>query len=141
MTMRLEFDVVAALPPEAVHDFLKTPSDWPRLFTAFRPVTLRKDGWTTVPIRRSPIPLIAKITTDEPRRVAWDLRGFWKGDGEVRFEDIGEGTRITGYEQIDLPHFLGLGRLIEKSAEPRFGVVWESGWRRLRKMEPQTDAN
>ena len=139
--MRLEFDVSTALPQEQVHDFFKTPSDWPRLFTAFRPATRRKDGWTTVPIRRSPIPLVARITVDEPGRIAWDLRGFWKGDGEVRFEDVANGTQVTGYEQIDLPRLLGLGRLIGKWAEPRFALVWESGWRRLRKMKPETGAS
>ncbi|MDJ0496711.1 MAG: hypothetical protein QNJ89_02700 [Acidimicrobiia bacterium] len=140
VTMRLEFDVPTALSPEEVRDFFKTPSDWPRLFTAFRPATLRKDGWTTVPIRRSPIPLVAKITVDEPGRVAWKLRGFWKGDGEVRFEAVADGTRVTGYEQIDLPRLLGLGRLIARWAEPRFALVWESGWRRLRKMKPEASA-
>ena len=139
--MRLEFDVFTALPPEQVYDFFKTPLDWPRLFTAFGPATERNDGWTTVPIRRSPIPLIARITTDEPQRVAWDLRGFWRGDGEVRFEDIARGTRVTGYEQIEVPRLLGLGRLIEKWAEPRFALVWESGWRRLRKMTPTTETD
>jgi hypothetical protein len=128
VTMRLEFDVPTALPPEQVHDFFKTPLDWPRLFTAFRPAEARDDDWTTVPIRRLPLPLIARITTDEPDRVAWDLRGFWQGDGEVRFHGSAEGTRVTGHEEIDVPHLLGIGRLIEKWAEPRFALVWESGW-------------
>ena len=77
-------------------------------------------------MRRSPIPLVANNTADEPgRRVAWDLAGFWKGDGEVRFEAIPDGTRVTGYEEVALPRLLGLGRLIERWAEPRFASVWE----------------
>ena len=135
--MRLDFDVVTRLPPDDVYDYFRTPTDWPRLFPAFRQASPRKDGWIEVPMHKSPIPLIARNTVDEPgRRVAWDLAGFWKGDGEVRFEPTPTGTRVTGHEEIYLPRLLGLGRLLEMWAEPRFAAVWEGGWRRLRRMEP-----
>jgi hypothetical protein len=139
--MRLEFDLETRLSPDVAYDFFRTPADWPRLFPAFRPASQRGDGWFTVPMRRSPIPLVANNTADEPgRRVAWDLAGFWKGDGEVRFEAIPDGTRVTGYEEVALPRLLGLGRLIGRGAEPRFASVWEGGWRRLRRMDPDASA-
>ena len=135
--MRLEFDVETRLPPERIYDFFETPADWPQLFPAFGEASRRDDGWFNVPMHRSPLPLVARNTADEPgRRVAWDLAGFWKGDGEVRFEKTATGTRITGHEEINLPRLLGLGTLIEKWAEPRFAAVWEGGWRRLRTMGP-----
>lgn len=141
MTMRLDFDVATRLSPEQVYAFFKTPADWPRLFPAFGEVSVRDDGWFTVPMHRSPVPLIAKNTVDDPgRRVAWDLRGLWKGDGEVRFELTGDGTRVTGHEEVTLPRLLGLGSQLEKWAQPRFAAVWEGGWRRLRKMEPTDPA-
>jgi hypothetical protein len=135
--MWLDFHVATRLPPEEVYDFFRTPADWPRLFSAFGDVSVRDDGWYTVPMHRSPIPLVAKNTADRPgERVAWDLRGFWKGDGEVRLEATATGTRVAGHEEVNLPRLLGLGALLDKWAEPRFAAVWESGWRRLRKMDP-----
>ena len=135
--MRLEFDVTTRLSPEQVYDFFRTPADWPRLFPAFGQATTRGDGWFSIPMRRSPIPLIAKNTVAEPgKRMAWDLRGFWKGDGEVRFDAIATGTRVTGHEEVILPRLLGFGTLLERWTQPRFAAVWEGGWRRLRKMNP-----
>lgn len=135
--MRLEFDVATRLAPDQVYAFFETPADWPRLFPAFREARAAGDGWTKVPMHRSPIPLVARNVADEPgRRVAWDLRGFWKGDGEVRLAATSDGTRVTGHEEINLPRLLGLGTLIERWAEPRFAAVWEGGWRRLRNMDP-----
>ena len=137
MSMRLEFDIDTRLPPELVYEFFATPSDWSRLFPAFGEAQRRKDGWFRVPMHRSPIPLIARNTINQPaRRVAWALAGFWKGDGEVRFEQTTAGTHITGHEQVDLPRWLGLGTWLERWAEPRFAALWESGWRRLRESGP-----
>ncbi len=137
--MHIEFDETTVLPPSAIYDYMKTPGDWPRLFGAFGEVTDRGDGWFTVPMRRSPIPLTTRITAAEPDRyVAWEFRGFWKGTGETRLEAVGEGTRITGYETIHLPALLGLGRSLERVLEPRFVAVWESGWRRLHRIAPRS---
>jgi hypothetical protein len=137
--MRLEFEVETRLPPEQIYAFFKTPADWPRLFPAFGEATVRDDGLYRVPMHRSPIPLVAGNTTNEPgRKVAWDLVGFWKGDGEVRFEATAAGTRVTGHEEISLPRLLGLGSLLERWAEPRVAAVWEGGWRRLRRMDPSS---
>ena len=137
--MRLEFDVATRLTPDEIYDFFRTPAEWPRLFPAFGAVSVGDDGWFKVAMHRSPFPLVAKNTADEPgQRVAWDLRGFWKGDGEVRFEATAAGTRVTGHEEINLPRLLGVGALLERWAEPRFAAAWEGGWRRLRRMEPSS---
>ncbi|MCP4305007.1 MAG: hypothetical protein GY926_05425 [bacterium] len=134
--MHLAFDETFAITPAEAYDFYKTPADWPRLFKAFTKVTDRGDGWYTVWIKRTPIPLIAKITVDEPdERVAWDFRGTWSGDGAVRFELTDTGTRITGHETIALPRLL---QFMERHLESGFAAVWEGGWRRLRKR--RTDA-
>jgi hypothetical protein len=133
--MHLEFDETFSISPATAYDYFKSPHDWPRLFGAFGTITDRGNGWLAVPLRRSPFPLIARTTIDEPAvRVAWDLRGFWSGDGEVRFEALGDGTRITGHETVNLPRLLGLRVLVERWAEPRFAAVWESGWRKLRRL-------
>jgi hypothetical protein len=132
--MNLDFDLLTDLTPEEVYDYFKSPHEWPRLFPAFGPASDRKDRWVKVPIRRSPFSLTAQITTAAPYvKVTWDLRGFWKGRGEVRFDSIPGGTRITGCEKVTPPRLLGWGGLLERWAEPRFAAVWESGWRKIRR--------
>jgi hypothetical protein len=132
--MHFEFDETIPLPPGAVYDDFKTPQDWVRLFGAFGEVTDRGGGWFAVPMRRSPFPLVARMTVTEPdTRAAWDLRGFWKGDGEIRLEAVGDGTRLTGHETVNIPRLMGIGSLLVKRIEPRFVAVWESGWKRLRR--------
>ncbi|MEN8233746.1 MAG: SRPBCC family protein [Actinomycetota bacterium] len=134
--MHLEFDETFDLPPAEIYDYFKTPQDWGRLYGAFGDVTDRGDGWFAVPMRRSPFPLVAKMTVTEPEtEAAWDFKGFWKGHGEVHLEAIDGGTRVTGYETVTIPRLLGLGPLLEKRLEPFLVAVWESGWRRLRKPD------
>jgi hypothetical protein len=129
--VHLVFDETFSITPAEAYDFCKTPADWPRRFGAFTNVTDRGNGWYAVWIRRTPIPLIAKITVDEPeQQLAWDFRGLWRGDGAVQFEATTLGTRITGHETIAVPRPL---RFIERFLEPGFAAVWEGGWRRLRK--------
>ncbi len=135
--MRLDFDEVFQITAAEAYDYCKTPKDWPRLFPALTKVSDRGTGWYTVWIRRTPIPLVAKITTSEPdKQVAWDFRGFWKGDGAVQFEETDGGTRITGHEIITLP---GPLRLIDRRLQPGFAAVWEGGWRRLRRRSAQPE--
>ena len=134
--MNLDFDLLTDLSPKEVYACFETPIEWPGLFTAFGTATEGKDRWVHVPIRRSPFSLQARITTADPHvRVAWDLRGFWSGRGEVRIEAVPKGSRITGYEKVAPPRLFGWGGLLERWAEPRFAAVWESGWRRIRRGE------
>lgn len=66
-------------------------------------------------------------------RVAWDFRGFWRGDGALQFVETPAGTRITGHETITIPGPRVVAGPVERSLEPGFAAVWEGGWRRLRK--------
>ena len=131
--MHIEFDETVQLPADAVYDYFKTPRDWVRLYGVAGEVTDRGDGWFAVPMRRSPFPLVARMTVTVPdTRAAWDLRGFWRGRGEINLEAVGDGTRIPRHETVNIPRLLGLGPLLEKRIEPRFVAMWESGWKRLR---------
>lgn len=129
---REEFD----LPVTEVYPYFRTPKDWPRLYGAFGAVEDRGNGWYAVPLRRFPFPLIAKVTTDEPERcVRWTLRGFWRGEGEVRFTPTGRGVLVEGYEHITVWPLFWVAPLVERLfLERRFKKVWESGWRRLRRQ-------
>lgn len=134
--MLIEFDEEVELPADAVYPYFQTPADWPRLYGSFGAVQDRGDGWFAVPLRRFPFPLVAKVTRDEPLRcVRWAFKGFWRGEGEVRFTPAVGGTRVEGYERIAVPRLLGLGPVVERLfLERRFARLWESGWRRLRRL-------
>lgn len=134
--MNLEFDLVTDMPPEEVYAYFETPQNWPGLFTAFGAASETTNNWVKVPIRRSPFTLRTRVTMAvPPQKVAWGMRGFWSGRGEVRLEPIPGGTRITGFEKVSPPWLLGWGGLLERWAAPRFAAVWESGWRRIRRRE------
>ncbi len=136
--MRLDFDLQTDLSPEDIYSYFRTPHDWPRLFTAFGPAEEDDDGWVRVRIRHSPFALSAKnITTEENQSATWDLRGFWKGRGEIHLTPIPNGTQITGFEKVSPPRLLGWGGLFERWAAPSFAAVWESGWRQIRRNADQ----
>lgn len=132
--MLIRFHEEFELSPGEVYGYFRTPQDWPRLFGAFGNVQDKGDGWYAVPLRRFPFPLIAKVTTDEPERcVRWTFRGFWCGEGEVRFTPTSRGVRVQGHERITVRPLFWLAPLVERVLlERRFTKVWESGWRRLR---------
>lgn len=138
--MHLEFNEDIPLLPADIYSYMKTPADWTRLYGSFGEVEDRGDGWFAVPLRRSPFPLVVRITNSEPeRRVAWEFCGFWTGSGEVNLASKGSATRVTGYETVAMPRLLGLGPLIERRfLESSFEAIWAAGWRRLRRM---ADAN
>jgi hypothetical protein len=139
--MHFEFDETVQLSPDVVYDYFKTPRDWVRLYGAFGEIKDRGDGWFAVPMRRSPFPLVARMTVTEPdTQAAWDFKGFWKGHGEVHLATIDGGTRVTGHETVTIPRLLGLGPLLEKRIEPQFVAVWESGWKRLRRTARTDEA-
>ena len=131
-----EFNEEIPLPAKEIYAFMQTPADWTRLYGSFGDVVDRGDGWHAVPLRRFPFPLIARIVEDVPhQRVAWEFRGFWRGTGAINLEPTAAGTRVTGYEDISIPRLAGLGRLVERRyLDRRFRAVWDSGWRRLRRM-------
>lgn len=134
--MRVEFDLETELSPEEVYRYFETPECWPDLFTAFAAAHTNEDGWTKVPIHRSPFVLTARNTrVDAPNTAQWVLRGFWSGNGAVALSVTGTGTRIVGFEEVRPPLLLRLGGILERWAEPRFTAVWETGWRQIRRIE------
>lgn len=137
--MRIDFNETFDVPVEEVYGYFKTPVDWPRLFGTFGEVSDRGEGWYAVPLKGSPFPLVAKIVVDEPRqKVRWIFGGFWRGTGEVRFLDQPDGVRVEGFEEIAVRGLGLLSPVVERTLlERRFRAVWETGWRRLRKIEHQ----
>jgi len=131
--MLIRFDKQFTLPIDEIFSYFRTPADWTRLYGLADAVRDRGNGWVAVPLKSFPFPLVAKNTDVElNRRVRWEFRGFWRGDGEVRFIASDEGVRIEGYERIAVRWLGMLSPLVEKLfLESRFRAIWELGWRRL----------
>lgn len=123
------------LPSGEVYDYFRSPADWPRLFGLASDVKNLGDDWFAVPLHRFPFPLVARNTENEPnRRVCWKFRGFWRGQGEVRFTETVGGVVVEGYEEIAVRWLFFLSPLIERLfLQTRFEAIWDIGWRRLRK--------
>lgn len=140
--MRIEFDESFALPIEEVFAYFRSPADWVRLYGFAGKARELPDGWTAVPLKRFPFPLVARVTERiENRRVAWIFRGFWKGSGAVDFAREGDRTRVRGFEEIAVRYLGPLSRPLEKLAlERQFRFIWALGWRRLRKREATSEA-
>lgn len=121
---------------EEVFAYFASPADWGRLY-GFVGVRDLGDGWFAVGLKSFPFPLVAKTTTLEPnQRVRWTFRGFWRGDGEVRFGSSPAGTEIVGYEEIGIRWLFGLSPVVERLfLESRFHAIWQLGWKRLRQRE------
>ncbi|NUM52008.1 MAG: hypothetical protein HUU46_00040 [Candidatus Hydrogenedentes bacterium] len=138
--MRIEFSETFSVPVEEAFSYFPTPPDWVRLFGFAAEVEHRGDGWYSVPLKRFPIPLTARVDETIPnRRVHWVFRGFWRGEGEVNFSPTADGVTISGFEEIRVPWMLGIGPWVERNYLQRpFERLWESGWRRLRR---RGDAN
>jgi hypothetical protein len=133
--MLIEFSEELELPVESIYPYFRSPREWTTLYGAFGDIRDKGDGWFAVPLRGFPFPLVARITGDEPlKRVAWEFRGFWRGEGEVVFEPTARGVRVQGYERISIAPLLWLSPIVERLfLERRFQAIWESGWRRLRR--------
>ena len=130
--MRIEFDETVPVSVAAAYSFFRSPRDWIRLYGAFGEVRDVGDGWFRVPLRRFPFPLVARITRDEPNRsVRWELRGFFRGQGQVSLESSADGVRITGFEEVTTPLPRRAAWIERRLLEPRFRAIWASGFRRL----------
>jgi hypothetical protein len=134
--VKIEFCEEIPLPPAEIYRYLRSPRDWVELYGSFGEVEARGEGWYAVPLRRWPFPLVARVTEQvAERRVAWELTGFWTGHGEIVLEPSGQGTLVSGQETVRIPRLLGIGRMLERRIfEARFRAIWDSGWRRLRRM-------
>lgn len=136
--MRIDFDETFQLPVDVVESYFRTPADWVRLYGLAGEVEDRGDGWIAVPLAGFPFPLLAKtVEHQQGERVRWVFRGFWKGEGEVRFGRTRTGgCRIQGFEEIAVRPLGPLSRALERLfLERRFRAIWALGWRRLRRSQ------
>lgn len=136
--MIIRFRETFALPAADVYAYFRSPADWVRLYGFAGAVRERGDGWYAVPLKDFPFPLVARITAAEPsRRVSWQFRGFWKGDGEIRIEEFLGGVVVEGHERLAVRWLWQLSPFVERHfLERAFRSVWQIGWERLRKHEP-----
>ena len=135
--MIIRFQQEFLLPVDEVYPYFRTPADWNRLCGLEGAVRDLGDGWYAVPLKRFPFPLVARNTEQRVNEfVRWVFRGFWRGEGEVSFEETPNGVRIVGYEEISIRWLFFLSRVIERLfLERRFRSIWEIGWNQLRKRE------
>lgn len=141
--MRIDFQEEFRLPVSEVYSYFETPADWARLYGLAGQVEDRGGGWYAVPLANFPFPLVARNTVQEPeRRVKWDFRGFWRGEGEVRFAETSDGgTRVEGYEEVGVRPLMCLSPVVEKLfLERQFRDIWRLGWRRLRTFQPSAES-
>lgn len=140
--MFLTFEERIALPPAVVYAYFRSPEDWVRLYGAFGAVERLEDGWRSVRLQGFPFPLVAKIVVDEPeRRVRWTFRGFWEGEGEVRFAPSEGGVIVSGHEDIRPRGLRWLGPVAEWAyLDRRFRAIWALGFRRLHKQAARAHA-
>ena len=129
--MRIDFDERVPAPPEVVFDYFRAPTEWPRLYGSFGEVRDLGRGWYAVPMAGARADLEARLTHLElDRRAAWELRGALPGVGEVNLTPWRGGTRITGFEEIE----------VESAHDPDsvakmthvFEAIWQMGWDSLR---------
>jgi hypothetical protein len=140
--MRLEFSERFALPVGEVFGYFASPADWGRLY-GFAGVRDLGDGWFAVGLKGFPFPLVAKTTLVEPNRIVrWTFRGFWRGEGEVRFTPADGSVLVEGFEEIAVRPLWVLSPVAERLfLRERFQAVWALGWKRLRKREPLATAS
>jgi hypothetical protein len=135
--MIIQFKEKFALPIDEVFSYFRSPADWTRLYGLDGEVKDLGEGWFAIPLKSFPFPLVAKNTIVEPaKRVHWIFRGFWRGEGEITFQQSIKHVTIEGYEEISIRWLFFLSPLVEKLfLERLFRGIWELGWRRLRKAE------
>lgn len=136
--MNITFNERFRLPVAEVYEYFRTPADWTRLYGMVGDPTDLGNGWYSIGLKGFPFPLVAKNVENEPEKlVRWVFRGFWRGKGEVRFEEIAGGVVVTGFEEITVRWLFSLSSLVEKAVlERRFRTIWDIGWHRLHKREP-----
>jgi len=135
--MIIEFNERFNLPVEEIYSQFQTPADWTRVFGFPGDSKELGDGWYAVSLKNFPFPLVAKNIEQEPGKlVRWVFRGFWRGRGEVRFEETTDGVAIKGFEEVAVRSLFFLSPLFEKLfLERSFRAIWGVGWYRLRKIE------
>ena len=131
--MRIDFDEEVPVPPDVVFDYLRAPTEWPRLYGAFGEVRDLGKGWYAVPMAGARADLEARVTHLElNQRAAWELRGAFPGKGEVNLARCENGTRITGFEEINVEDAHDLEAIAEMSRA--LASIWQMGWDSLRTL-------
>lgn len=123
------------LPARQLFQYFKSPAEWAKLYGSANPTRVLKDDWYAVPLARFPFPLKARNVECVPeQRVRWEFGGFWRGVGEVNFEEADGTTVVEGFEYIT-PHGLWVAAsLFEKHfMRTEFERIWALGWERIRK--------
>ena len=135
--MIIRFHESFALPADEVFSYFQSPSDWIRLYGFGGAVRDLGGGWFAVPLQSFPFPLVARMTAVEPSRLArWEFRGFWKGEGEVRFTTSDAGVTLEGFERISMRWLPLITTVFERIfLERAFRGIWSLGWKRLRRAE------
>ena len=135
--MIVRFSEEFSLPAEQVYTYFETPADWTRLYGLAGDVKDLGDGWFAVPLKHFPFPLVAKNVEQRPLKlVRWVFRGFWRGEGEVRFSETPDGVVVEGHERIAVRWLFFLSPVVERLfLESGFRKVWDLGWHRLRKRQ------
>ena len=135
--MIIRFSERFRLPVSEVYSYFETPADWTRLYGLAGDPRDLGDGWFEIALKRFPFPLVAKNTAQIPdEMVQWVFRGFWRGEGEVRFVETADGVMVEGYERISVRWLFFLSPLFERMfLERSFRAIWGIGWHRLRKTE------
>jgi len=134
--MLITFSERFALPVEELFSYFATPADWVRLYGSAGVRDLGS-GWYSVGIKGFPFPLVAKSTVVEPGRlVRWTFRGFWRGEGEIRFTPSQGSVLLEGHERVGVRSLFFLSPIVESLfLESRFRKMWGLGWRRLHRRE------
>lgn len=139
--MIIRFEERFRLPLAELTSCFETPADWARVFGFPGDTRDLGDGWYEVSLKHFPFPLVAKHVEHEPgKRVRWIFRGFWRGEGEVRFDETADGVAVTGFEEIAIRPLFFLSPVLERLfLERGFRAIWGVGWHRLRKLEAARD--
>jgi hypothetical protein len=132
--MLIRFSERFDLPVADVFRYFATPTDWTDLYGFSGRTRDLGGGWFAVPLKSFPFPLEARNTVAvENELVRWTFRGFWRGDGEVRFTSSPGSVLVEGYEEIAVRWLFFLSPVVERLfLEARFRAIWQLGWRRLR---------
>ncbi|MCC6796095.1 MAG: hypothetical protein IT366_13330 [Candidatus Hydrogenedentes bacterium] len=136
--MRVDFNETFPVPLEQAFSYFPTPHDWVRIFAFDDRIIDRGNGWYTVGLKKFPISLVLRVDIVVPNeRVHWIFGGIWRGEGDVNFSPAPNGTTIYGFEEVHIPHMLGIGPRLEcRYLQRPFERLWESGWKKLRRANP-----
>ena len=130
LSFREQFD----LPARRIFPYFKSPADWATLYGAAGSTRVLKDDWHAVPLAKFPFPLKARNVECVPdRQVRWIFGGFWRGVGQVSFEESNGTTIVEGFEYIT-PHGLWLAASLfeRRFMKDEFERIWALGWERIR---------